>query len=92
MKRYHFLTLLLLFPLLSFHVPAKENLILLKDATLLDGNGGQPRPHTDILIKNNLIAEVGSNLKAPGAQVINCSGKTIMPAIISAHVHIGMIS
>ena len=39
MKRYHFLTLLLLFPLLSFHLPAKEHLILLKDATLLEQNG-----------------------------------------------------
>lgn len=91
MKQYYFLTLLLLFPLLSFRTTVDDSTILLKDATLIDGNGGTPSTHTDILVKNGVIAAVGKQLKAPGAAVISCSGKTIMPAIISAHVHIGMI-
>ncbi|SEW42683.1 amidohydrolase family protein [Chitinophaga arvensicola] len=65
--------------------------ILLKNVTLIDGNGGKPVPNTDILIKGSTIAEIGRGLKADGATVINGAGKTVMPALTSSHVHIGMI-
>ncbi|RFS26554.1 amidohydrolase [Chitinophaga silvatica] len=90
MKKSYFLLIILLLPLLSFS-PNKDVLLLLKDATIIDGNGGKPLLHTDILIKNDQIIDIGPNIKAVDARVINCNGKTIMPAIISAHVHLGMI-
>lgn len=65
--------------------------LLLKDLTLIDGNGGKPVTHTDILITGSTIAAIGPHLQAPGARVVNCSGKTVMPGIISSHVHVGMI-
>ncbi len=73
------------------HTATVANMILLKNATLIDGNGGAPLEHTDLLIQDNLIAAVGPNLRAAGAQEIDLSGKTVMPSLISAHVHIGTL-
>jgi len=65
--------------------------ILLHDVTLVDGNGGTPRQHTDILIKGDSIAAIGTNLDTSGVRVIGLAGKTIMPSLISAHVHVGLL-
>lgn len=65
--------------------------ILFKDATLIDGNGGTPAAHTDLLVRDGIIAAVGNNLQAAGAQVVDLNGKTVMPSLISAHVHIGTL-
>lgn len=90
MKNYPLL--LLAFMLLAALPPAPAvKVILLKNVTLIDGNGGKPVAHTDILIKGNIIADIGPGLKASGATVINGEGKTVMPAITSSHVHVGMI-
>ena len=44
----------------------------------------------NILIKDNIIEEIGSNISKPsGAKEIDCSGKTIMPGIIDVHGHLG---
>lgn len=64
---------------------------LLKDVTLIDGNGGKPQEHMDILIQGDSIAAIGSKLKTTGLHVIDLKGKTIMPALISAHMHIGTL-
>ena len=83
---------LLLFLLLAaFQGVTAQQALLVKNVTLIDGNGGAPVAHTDILIKDGIIAETGHGLAANGATVIDGAGKTVMPAIISSHVHIGMI-
>ncbi|MBO9730175.1 MAG: amidohydrolase family protein [Chitinophaga sp.] len=89
MKNYLLLLLIVLF---SFQpAPPENNILLLKNVTLIDGNGGTPITATDILIKNGVIAKIGPGQLANGATVINGRGKTVMPALISSHVHIGMI-
>ncbi|SKC96324.1 Imidazolonepropionase [Chitinophaga ginsengisegetis] len=90
MKNY-LLLLLALFPLAAFQPTPPVKAILLKDVTLIDGNGGAPAEHTDILIKDGKIAATGRNIPAGGATVIDGKGKTVMPAITSSHVHIGMM-
>lgn len=65
--------------------------LLLKDVTLIDGTGKAPQHHVDLLIDNGLIAATGTGLDSSNATVIILSGKTIMPALISAHVHIGTV-
>lgn len=70
---------------------ASENSVLLKDATVIDGNGGTPLLHTDILIQGDTIASIGQHLEAAGVKEISLSGKTIMPALISSHVHVGTL-
>lgn len=47
--------------------------------------------HTDILVKGDTISSVGKNLDTAGFTVINLAGKTIMPALISSHVHVGTL-
>ncbi|MBS0032014.1 amidohydrolase family protein [Chitinophaga sp. 22321] len=90
MKRNPLLILAAL--LLPAFQPAPHiNTILLKNITLIDGNGGTPITSTDILIKGSTIAQIGPGLTATGATVIDGQGKTVMPAITSAHVHVGMI-
>jgi imidazolonepropionase-like amidohydrolase len=68
-----------------------SNKTLLKGARLIDGNGGKPLENTDILIEGETIAMIGTNLKIAGARIIDLKGKTIMPAMVSAHVHVGVI-
>ena len=44
----------------------------------------------DVLINDEgKIAEVGVNIEAEGAQVIDATGKIVMPGIVDAHSHIG---
>lgn len=65
--------------------------VLFKDITLIDGKGGAPEEHMDMLIQGDTIAGIGKKLDPGSAQVINLSGKTIMPALISSHVHVGTL-
>lgn len=65
--------------------------ILLKNVTLIDGNGETPAANTDILLQNGKFADIGQNLKAENAKMLDLTGKTVMPALISDHVHIGSL-
>lgn len=90
MKRILFF--LPMFFLLSAQPPAKGPAgILFRHATLIDGRGGQPLKDADILVKGDRIAAIGQGLKVAGAAVVNLEGKTMLPALISDHVHVGLI-
>jgi imidazolonepropionase-like amidohydrolase len=67
------------------------NAVVLQDVTLIDGNGGSPQEHVDLLIQADTIAAIGKGLDTAGLKVINLSGNTIMPALISSHVHVGTL-
>lgn len=71
--------------------PQKPAVLLFKNFTLIDGNGGNPVAGTDMLVEGGKIIELGKGLKAPGAEVIDLQGKTLIPALSSAHVHIGTL-
>jgi imidazolonepropionase-like amidohydrolase len=45
-------------------------------------------PETDVLIENGKIKEVGANLPIGEAQVVDGAGKTLLPGLIDAHVHV----
>lgn len=66
--------------------------LLLEDATLIDGNGGAPRSHVNVLVENGRIARIAQDTLAPpeGAETINCAGMTLMPGLTDAHVHFGL--
>jgi imidazolonepropionase-like amidohydrolase len=64
---------------------------LFKNVTLIDGNGGLPMEHTDILVQGDSIEAIGQHLNANGAKIIDLKGKTIMPSLISTHTHIGLL-
>ena len=60
---------------------------LIKNATVLTVTRGT-LTNTDVLIRNGKIAAIGKNLNASSnAQVIDATGKFVMPGIIDCHSH-----
>ena len=55
--------------------------MLLKNARLASG---QP---VDLLLKDGLIAALGLDLAAEGEQVLDCAGRTLLPAFVDLHCH-----
>ncbi len=69
-----------------------QNAILIRDATILTVSHGKIE-HGSVLIRGSKIAAVGPNdqVTAPaGAQVINATGKYVLPGIIDTHSHTGI--
>lgn len=63
---------------------------VLKGARLIDGTGNDPIEDAVLVIKSEAIEAVGKadTVNIPqGAEVIDTTGKTIMPGLIDAHVH-----
>jgi imidazolonepropionase-like amidohydrolase len=58
-------------------------------ATLIDGTGAKPVMDASIIVENNRIKEVGKGLDAPkDAEVIDVTGRTLLPGLIDSHVHL----
>src|SRR5918911_5674052 len=69
--------------------------VVLEGARLIDGTGGAPRENSAIVIEGERIAAVGTagQLKHPkGARVVDVRGRTIMPGMINAHGHVGLVA
>ena len=61
-------------------------------ARILDGNGGAPIENGRLVIDNGRISAVGAQSAVPvppGATRVDAAGKTIMPAMINVHAHMG---
>jgi imidazolonepropionase-like amidohydrolase len=82
----------LLFPLLAVALHAEIK--VLRNFTLIDGTGRAPAANSAMIIDNGRISWVGpvSQLKTPSsAQVIDLSGKYVMPGLINLHGHLGAV-
>ena len=70
-----------------------ESTIIFSNARILDATGEQPYTG-DVEVSGNRIKSVSKqgsgsfNLSNGGAQRINCSGMTLMPGLIDAHLHL----
>ncbi len=72
--------------------------LVIRNATIVDGNGTPARGPADILIEGNRIARIvyldpvavkSGNAKRPAADVeIDASGKFVLPGLINAHAHL----
>lgn len=61
-------------------------------ARILDGNGGAPIENGRLVVQDGRVTTVGSSsaVSIPqGATRIDVTGKTIMPAMINVHAHMG---
>jgi dihydroorotase len=56
--------------------------ILIRGARLL---GGEPR---DVLVDGGTIAEVGTDLTAPGADFVEGEGRVLLPGLVDLHTHL----
>ena len=78
-------------PASSGQTPDDANALLLQDARLIVGDGSVVE-RGSILITGGLIAAVGevaADALPENTRIINLQGKTVMPALIDAHAHLG---
>jgi Amidohydrolase family len=72
-------------------VTAHAQSILIRDATVHTLGAAGVLEHTDILIHDGRIAELGPHLAAPaGAQVIEAAGRPVTPGFFGGIGHMGM--
>lgn len=72
-------------------LPKQEN-ILFKNATVWTSEDAGILDNTDVLVKNGKIVQVGKNLNAGNARVIDATGKHLTAGIIDEHSHIAASS
>lgn len=64
--------------------------LLIKNALLFDGSGSYPL-YRDVAISHKKIAAVGKNLPAASAkEVIDASGKWLLPGMLDIHTHLDL--
>ncbi len=74
-------------------IVAAQQATILHNATLIDGSGQPAREHVDLLFRNGLIEKVmpAMSTKPGGATWVDCTGETIIPGLLSAHSHVGVL-
>lgn len=66
---------------------------LYKGFTLLNGTGETPIENTYLIVEENKVVKVGQITELENSEnleVFDLTGKTVMPGLINAHVHINM--
>ncbi|EHJ95074.1 metal-dependent hydrolase family protein [Agrobacterium tumefaciens] len=62
--------------------------IIFENARIVDGTADRPSEPVQVLVEGGSIREVEKNIASASAQRIDLSGKTLMPGLIDAHVHV----
>jgi imidazolonepropionase-like amidohydrolase len=84
-----------MFALAAVWIPqahAQNGAVLFEGARLIVGDGSAPIENSAFLMENNRFTRVGKkgSIQAPaGAARVDLTGKTVMPALVDAHVHLG---
>lgn len=83
--------------LFSAMSPAQKNTpeaaapeFLFRNVRVFDGKSDTLSAPTSVLVRGNRIAEIGGSVQSSGATIIDGAGRTLMPGLIDAHVHIMM--
>lgn len=75
---------------LAAPIPASAQAIIALRGATVHTAVGDPIPNATVVIRDGKIAAVGANVSVPaGAQVVDASGKQIIPGMIDNHSHIG---
>ncbi len=92
-RSFIIVTILLLMAKLSLQIQnSSVNSLVLINGTLIDGTGGPPLANAVVIIKDDLIEDIGTrgNIEIPAdAKIINIQGATMLPGFINAHIHNG---
>ena len=86
-----FLVLLLLLSTLLWGVAPAQQATAIRNALIIDGNGGPPLRDGVILIRGRHIEAIGrtAEVAIPGeARVIDAAGKAVLPGLADMHVHL----
>jgi imidazolonepropionase-like amidohydrolase len=70
---------------------AQGRTVVLDNVRVIDGTGAQPIDRARIVIEGDRIVRIGAldTIRAPsGAEVLDLSGRTIVPGLIDLHFHI----
>jgi imidazolonepropionase-like amidohydrolase len=78
------------FPALLAAPPAASTPLHLVNARVFDGTGAAPRLGASVTIEAGRITRVGASGDAvpEGARVVDVDGRTVLPGLIDAHVHL----
>ena len=73
------------------HGVGRAQVTAIKAGNLVDPEAGTVRVNQVILIENQTIKAVGSDVKIPaGATIIDLSNRTVLPGLFDAHTHLCM--
>jgi imidazolonepropionase-like amidohydrolase len=61
---------------------------LFTNARIVDGTAPEPGAPVSVLVEGATIREVGKSVTSAKAKTIDLKGKTLMPGLIDAHVHV----
>ena len=73
--------------------PVRADVRVLRGFTLIDGTGKAAAPNSAMIINAGRITWIGStsSLKAPaGAEVVDLTGRFVMPGLVDLHGHFGI--
>ncbi len=96
-SRFKFLSALLLAAVLT-ELPVDAAQTVLHDVRVIDGSGGVPLEHADVVIEGEHLVSIGGSADAAtrrtrssGGSVLDLRGKTVLPGLISDHSHVGLV-
>ena len=73
----------------SFGQSEKPSQVVFKNVRVFDGTSEQLSNATEVLVVGNKISKIAKSISVPeGATVIDGGGRTLMPGLIDAHVHL----
>lgn len=95
MKRILALLLLILLPtalVARFKLTAESRPIVFNRVTVIDMTGAPPKPNMTVIVVGNRISAIGRTGKVrlpKNAQIIDASGKFLIPGLWDMHIHSG---
>ena len=83
-------TFLMASMLCAYPLTKANEILVLTDVTVIDGNGGRPVPNMTVVISGEHIADIfarGKKQLPAGATVMNLRGHYLIPGLIDSHYH-----
>lgn len=78
-------------PVNESELPQSKKIIAIVGVNLIDGRGGKAIQNASVLIRNNIIVEVGTanSIQIPkDAEIIQGNGMSLLPGLIDSHFHL----